>query len=69
MAIRLLHPDELAGFKRALAEILVDCVESGASVHFMLPLSLREAEDWWEGAFAPLRAGKGLIWGDRKSVV
>ena len=63
MEIRLIHPDELVGFRRELAAILVDCVEGGASVHFMLPLSMREAEDWWEGAFVPLCAGKGLIWG------
>jgi ribosomal protein S18 acetylase RimI-like enzyme len=31
----------------ALANVLVDCVEGGASVGFMQPLNLQRAEDYW----------------------
>jgi GNAT superfamily N-acetyltransferase len=30
-----------------LAELLVDAVDSGASVSFMSPLSINEAREWW----------------------
>lgn len=63
MEIRWLDPSELARRKLDLAEILADCVEGGASVHFMLPLSLAAAQEWWEGAFVGLRQGAGVIWG------
>jgi GNAT superfamily N-acetyltransferase len=32
---------------RALAELLVDAVESGAAVSFLAPLPLEHAEEWW----------------------
>lgn len=32
---------------RALADVLVDCVQGGASVGFMLPLELERAEGFW----------------------
>jgi GNAT superfamily N-acetyltransferase len=32
---------------RALAELLVDAVESGAAVSFLAPLSVTDAEAWW----------------------
>ena len=32
---------------RALAQLLVDAVESGAAVSFLAPLTLGRAEDWW----------------------
>jgi GNAT superfamily N-acetyltransferase len=32
---------------RALAELLVDAVESGAAVSFLAPLSAERAEAWW----------------------
>ena len=37
---------------RALAEVLVDAVESGAAVSFLLPLPLERAEAWWRGTLA-----------------
>ena len=33
---------------RALAELLVDAVESGAAVSFLAPLSIEKAEEWWQ---------------------
>lgn len=37
---------------RALARLLVDAVESGAAVSFLVPLTLERAEDWWRGAIS-----------------
>jgi GNAT superfamily N-acetyltransferase len=34
---------------RGLAELLIDCVEGGASVSFMHPLPLAKAENFWRG--------------------
>ena len=31
----------------ALADVLIDCVEGGASVSFMHPLSLQRAREFW----------------------
>lgn len=37
---------------RALADLLVDAVESGAAVSFLAPLSLNRAEQWWRRTLA-----------------
>lgn len=37
---------------RALAQLLVDAVESGAAVSFLAPLTLERAEDWWRRAIS-----------------
>jgi GNAT superfamily N-acetyltransferase len=44
---RLKHLAE--GEFEALADVLVDCVEGGASVGFMLPFSRMRAVDFWRG--------------------
>lgn len=36
----------------ALADVLIDCVEGGASVSFMLPLSREKALDFWRNVAA-----------------
>jgi GNAT superfamily N-acetyltransferase len=45
--IRKLHPDEVSAYVDPLAELLIDCVEGGASVSFMLPISRKTAVDFW----------------------
>jgi len=42
----------------ALAELLVDAVDSGAAVSFLAPLTRERAEDWWRTTLAasPARA-------------
>lgn len=46
----------------ALADVLVDCVEGGASVSFMLPLSRAKALAFWRGvADAVTRGERALI--------
>lgn len=58
---RLRQPDEAA--LQALAEVLVDCVEGGASVSFMAPLSHQRALAWWRGV------ADGVVRGERALLV
>lgn len=44
-----------------LADVLIDCVESGASVGFMLPLSRERALAFWRGVADSVNAGKRAI--------
>jgi GNAT superfamily N-acetyltransferase len=55
-SIRRLHdvgPAEVDG----LVEVLVDCVEGGASVGFMLPLARERAYEFWRGVADGVRQG------------
>lgn len=47
ISIRALHPDEISSYIDALADVLIDCVEGGASVSFMLPISRATAVRFW----------------------
>jgi len=44
-----------------LADILIDCVEGGASVSFMLPLSRDRALGFWQGLRASIAAGERAL--------
>jgi GNAT superfamily N-acetyltransferase len=46
---------------RALADVLIDCVEGGASVSFMLPMTRAKAEDYWRGVGAALERRECLL--------
>jgi GNAT superfamily N-acetyltransferase len=46
-----------------LAEVLIDCVEGGASVSFMLPLTRDRAEAFWR------RVARGVVEGERALLV
>jgi ribosomal protein S18 acetylase RimI-like enzyme len=46
---------------RALAEILCDCVEGGASVSFLAPLSLARAGAFWEKVAAAVERGETAL--------
>lgn len=46
---------------RDLARLLVDAVESGAAVSFVLPLSLEQAEQWWRGMLESAAAGAVIL--------
>jgi GNAT superfamily N-acetyltransferase len=48
---------EIAG----LAEVLNDCVEGGASVSFMLPMSLPKAATYWRGVATQVALGESLV--------
>ncbi|MDM0011576.1 GNAT family N-acetyltransferase [Variovorax sp. J22P168] len=49
--------------QQALAELLIDCVEGGASVSFMLPLTLERALAFWA------RVADGVARGERALLV
>ena len=59
--IRLLGGDEAARQVGALADILIDCVEGGASVSFMAPLSRARAEAFWRGVAEDVARGERLL--------
>jgi len=44
-----------------LADVLVDCVEGGASVSFMLPLTRERAVAFWCGVAERVRLGKSAL--------
>lgn len=46
---------------RALSDVLIDCVEGGASVSFMLPMSRARAEGYWRSAAASVARGELLL--------
>jgi len=45
----------------SLAEVLVDCVEGGASVSFMLPLSLEKATRFWRDVAGAVARGERAL--------
>jgi GNAT superfamily N-acetyltransferase len=44
-----------------LCDVLIDCVEGGASVSFMLPMTRAKAEAYWRGVAASLARGERLV--------
>ncbi|MBV8200498.1 MAG: GNAT family N-acetyltransferase [Acidobacteria bacterium] len=46
---------------QGLSDVLIDCVEGGASVSFMLPLSRAKAEAFWRGASASAARGERVV--------
>lgn len=50
-----------AGHLQGLADVLVDCVEGGASVGFMQPLSHDRALDFWRGVAAAVERGERAL--------
>ena len=46
----------------ALCDLLIDCVDSGASVSFMLPMTRAKARAFWTGVAASLERGERLLY-------
>jgi GNAT superfamily N-acetyltransferase len=44
-----------------LSDVLIDCVEGGASVSFMLPMSRAKAEAFWRGTSASVARGERMV--------
>ena len=44
-----------------LSDVLIDCVEGGASVNFMYPMSRAKAETFWQGAAASIARGERVV--------
>jgi GNAT superfamily N-acetyltransferase len=66
ITVRRIGADEArehaATLAQALADVLIDCVEGGASVSFMLPLAREQALDFWRGVLqATARKERALL--------
>ena len=61
LQIRDLNPAQAQQHLSALADVLVDCVDGGASVSFMAPFSKAEAEAFYRKVIAGLEAGDRLL--------
>jgi GNAT superfamily N-acetyltransferase len=59
--IRQLSAAEGRRYLDALAEVLVDCVEGGASVSFMTPFSKAEAKAFFEKALHDVENGNRIL--------
>ena len=59
--IRILTGAEAHAAVPALSEILVDCVDGGASVGFMLPYGMNDAALYWQGVADQVAAGTTLL--------
>jgi len=46
---------------QGLTDVLIDCVEGGASVSFMLPMSRAKAEAYWRGISASVARGERVV--------
>jgi GNAT superfamily N-acetyltransferase len=57
ITVRALSPAEAVTCSAALADILIDCVDGGASVSFMAPLARTTAEAFWFGVADGVASG------------
>ena len=46
---------------QGLSDVLIDCVEGGASVSFMLPMSRAKAEAFWRSVGASVARGERIV--------
>lgn len=46
---------------QGLSEVLIDCVEGGASVSFMLPMSRAKADAFWRHVAASVARGERIV--------
>jgi GNAT superfamily N-acetyltransferase len=46
---------------RELSDVLIDCVEGGASVSFMLPMTRAKADTFWRSTAASAARGERLV--------
>jgi GNAT superfamily N-acetyltransferase len=61
VTVRALSAQEAQEQIGALSSILIDCVEGGASVGFMAPLSQERANAFWLGVAAGVAAGERIL--------
>ena len=59
--IRLLTPAEADVARPDLVDLLLDCVDGGASVNFVQPMTREKSEGWWAGALASHARAERLI--------
>lgn len=56
-AVRTLGDREIQG----LSDVLIDCVEGGASVSFMLPMPRAKAEAYWQSMSTSMACGERIV--------
>ena len=61
VSIRQLAADEAGAAVDALADLLIDCVQGGASVSFMWPLPRERAVAFWRGVAQGVARGERLL--------
>ncbi|MGO4387113.1 GNAT family N-acetyltransferase [Microvirga sp. 2YAF29] len=61
VVVRTLKPHEANEYVGALAAVLIDCVEGGASVGFMLPMPQEKAQAFWQGVADAVAAGERIL--------
>jgi len=59
--VRRVNAIEAAAYTDALANVLIDCVEGGASVSFMHPLSKEVATSFWQGVADGVKNGERAL--------
>lgn len=59
--VRALSAEEAAARLDALSDLLIDAVDSGASVGFLPPLAKEEARDYWSKVVEALRSGHRIL--------
>ena len=57
VTVRHLAPAEISSRFSGLSDVLLDCVEGGASVSFMAPMSRTKADAFWESVRDRVAAG------------
>jgi GNAT superfamily N-acetyltransferase len=61
-AIRIRRLDTIGEREiQGLSDVLIDCVEGGASVSFMLPMTRAKAETFWRNAAAGVARGERVV--------
>ncbi|TNH95189.1 GNAT family N-acetyltransferase [Aeromonas sobria] len=60
--MEILEVNRTATNQSALIALLQDCVDSGASVGFLPPLSMEEGVSYWQGVESDLAAGRRKLW-------
>ena len=59
--IRLEWLSDIGPRREELSALLIDCVESGASVGFLPPLPAAEAHQYWDGVAGELPSGSRVL--------
>jgi GNAT superfamily N-acetyltransferase len=59
--VRCISGDEASARVEALADVLIDCVEGGASVSFMLPLPREKAVAFWRNVAGSVSRGERVL--------
>ena len=59
--VRSLSPEEAYAAVEDLTDVLIDCVEGGASVSFMAPLAREKAQAFWREVADGVAAGDRLL--------